>query len=42
MIFVYDITSRKSFNNLEYWYNFIEKELGESPYFALFGNKIDL
>ena len=42
VIFVYDITNKTSFENLQFWYKFIIDELGESPYFALAGNKIDL
>ena len=42
VIFVYDITDKKTFNDLEFWYNFILKELGETPSIALVGNKLDL
>ena len=42
VIFVYDITNRESFDNLEFWYKFIIDELGQSPFFALAGNKMDL
>ena len=41
VIFVYDITSRKSFDELEYWYNTIIDELVQFPYFILAGNKMD-
>ena len=42
VILVYDITDKKSFDDLEYWYDFIRKELGETPLIALVGNKNDL
>lgn len=42
VIFVYDITSQKSFESLEYWYNFIQNELGQDYTIGLAGNKIDL
>ena len=42
VILVYDITDKKSFDDLEKWYNFIQIELGETPLLALVGNKMDL
>ena len=42
VIFVYDITNKKTFVELDYWYKIIEDELGQSPYLALVGNKSDL
>ena len=42
VVFVYDITVRQSFEDLDYWYNFISEELGHSPTLALVGNKMDL
>ena len=42
VIFVYDITSIPSFKELDYWYETIENELGQNPYLALAGNKMDL
>lgn len=42
VIFVYDITNRQSFEELDYWHNFISEELGQTPLLALAGNKMDL
>ncbi len=44
VIFVYDITSKKSFNNLKsFWINEIKQQIGDSGYVkAIIGNKIDL
>ena len=42
VIFVYDITSKKSFDNLNYWRSFIINELGDDILFGFVGNKIDL
>ena len=42
VIFVYDITNKKSFEDLDFWHKYIIDELGQSPYFALIGNKIDI
>ena len=42
VVFVYDITNRQSFDNLDYWHNFISEELGQTPILALAGNKMDL
>ena len=42
VILVYDITRKISFNDLDYWHETIENELGENPYLALAGNKVDL
>jgi small GTP-binding protein len=42
VILVYDITTRKSFDDLDYWHNFINDELGQTPVLALAGNKMDL
>jgi small GTP-binding protein len=40
---VYDITSKKSFEALDFWYDQIKKELEENSYIlALVGNKKDL
>ena len=40
VIFVYDITDKQSFEDLDYWHKF--EELGENPLFGLVGNKVDL
>ena len=42
VIFVYDITDKQSFEDLDYWHKFIIEELGENPLFGLVGNKVDL
>ena len=42
VILVYDITSKKSFNALDYWYEEVINELGEEIILAIVGNKSDL
>ena len=42
VIFVYGINSKESFNELTYWHECIDKELGEIPLLCLVGNKVDL
>ena len=42
VIFVYDITKKKTFEELEYWVNEVKSSLGEEPICALVGNKCDL
>ena len=43
IIFVYDITSQKSFDALQnFWYNEIKTNCGDTPVIALVGNKTDL
>ena len=42
VIFVYDITQKKSFEELDYWVKLTKEALGEYPVYALFGNKKDL
>lgn len=42
IILVYDVTTLQTFESLEYWYDFISKELGSSVVFGLAGNKTDL
>ena len=41
-ILVYDITNRKSFEELDYWKNTVESILGNKTVLAVVGNKIDL
>ena len=41
-ILVYDITNRKSFEELDYWKKTIEEKLGDKPLIAVAANKIDL
>ena len=41
-IIVYDITSRNSFERVEYWINQLEKHCTITPSFVLVGNKTDL
>jgi len=42
VIFVYDITNRESFNEIDYWVNTVKEKLGNEPIFGLVGNKKDL
>ena len=42
IILVYDITNQKSFDELEYWANEINKEIKNEHIIAIVGNKIDL
>ena len=42
IIFVYDVTLKSSFENLNYWYDFIQKELDQNFILGLAGNKTDL
>ena len=43
IIFVYNITDKKSFKNLEYWLDSVNTELGNEKYIkAIVGNKSDL
>ena len=42
VIFVYDITDKSSFNELDYWVKTVKVILGKTPIYAIFGNKKDL
>ena len=42
IIFVYDITKEKSFNELDFWVNSAEEMLWEESIYGLAANKIDL
>ena len=42
VIFVYDITTLKSFEEIDFWVNTVKEILGDSPVFGLAGNKKDL
>ena len=42
VFFVYDITSKKTFEQLEFWFENTKEVLGESPILAIIGNKSDL
>ena len=42
VIFVYDITNKKSFTELNYWINEIKESLGEEPILGMVGNKSDM
>lgn len=42
VIFVYDITTQSSFDEIDYWVNTVKTILGDSPVFGLIGNKKDL
>ena len=39
---VYDITNESSFNNVEKWYEYVQKEAGKNISIILVGNKCDL
>ena len=39
---VYDITNESSFNNVEKWYEYLQKEAGKNISIILVGNKCDL
>lgn len=41
-IFVYDVTDRKTFEQLDFWVNKVEEMLGKKPILGVVGNKIDL
>ena len=41
VILVYDITSLKSFESLNYWYDFINKEIDKNTIYGVLGNKTD-
>ena len=42
VIFVYDITNKKSFTELNFWINEIKESLGDEPVLGIVGNKSDL
>ena len=42
VVFVYDITQKKSFVELDYWIQTAKEALGDEPVYAIFGNKKDL
>ena len=42
VIFVYDITNKYSFDELNYWVNSVKEELSYKPVLGLAANKIDL
>ena len=42
VILVYDITNRKSFENLDFWLDQVKNEIGEDFILAIVGNKSDL
>ena len=42
IILVYNVTNKNSFDGLNYWYDFIQKELGQNVILGLAGNKTDL
>lgn len=42
VIFVYDITNKQSFENIEYWKNLFFGTVGENKIMFLIGNKCDL
>ena len=42
VIFVYDITKKSSFDELDFWITTAKDNLGDTPIYAIFGNKKDL
>ena len=42
VIFVYDITTRSSFDEIDFWVRSVKEILGNNPVFGLAGNKKDL
>lgn len=42
VILVYDISSKRSFESLLFWKKIIDDVVGETPLYAVVGNKIDL
>lgn len=42
VIFVYDITDKRSFDELSFWVNMIKESLGEKPILGVVGNKKDM
>ena len=42
VIFVYDITKEKTFEELSFWFDLVEKELGPDPIKGIAANKQDL
>ena len=42
VLLVYDITNKRSFNELDYWYKIIHDILGDEPVIGVCGNKNDL
>ena len=42
VILIYDITVQKSFDDLEYWHDFLKNDLGQEVILGIGGNKVDL
>ena len=42
IIFTYSVTSLKSFESLNFWYDFVQKEIRQNTILGLAGNKTDL
>ena len=42
VIFVYDITSRNSFDSLPFWKKIVDELITDTPIFGVVGNKMDL
>ena len=42
VIFVYDITTKASFEEIDYWVTTVKEILGEDPVYGLIGNKKDI
>ena len=41
-VIVYDITNRKSFENIRSWFEDVKKERGSEAFLVILGNKADL
>ena len=42
VIFVYDVTSLKSFESLNFWYDYVKNDIGKSTVLGVVGSKTDL
>lgn len=42
VIFVYDVTSLKSFESLNFWYDYVKNDIGKSTILGVVGSKTDL
>lgn len=42
VVFVYDVTKKKTFDELPFWVNYAKELLGDHAVFGLAGNKVDL
>ena len=42
VILIFDITEKRSFDDLQYWYNFLKNDFGQEVILGIGGNKVDL